>query len=389
MGFSNDVRESAGSFGITLYGYNYDELYRWAEAMRDTLTSYRRIRDVLIRSELSYYRDDYMEFFFGLDKQRMAQENLNAVQLFGSLHAVFDRDIFIGNVVSEQGNERIMLSSVESRADDVWMLGQTPLIIGDRNYKLGMLAQMDKQQAPQEVVKENQQYRLILQYEYVGAHEQGINVQKREVDDFNAAMPIGYHAEGRQTYSSWRDQGFKPYLLLGVIIVIIFFTTAILFNSFKQPLAILFIIPVSYIGIFLTFYLFQLNFDQGGFASFVLLCGLTINAGIYILNEYNSIRRSRPRLSPLRAYIKAWNAKIVPIFLTTITTILGFIPFMVGSQHEAFWFPMAAGTIGGLTMSFVGVFILLPMLTRMFPRQRKPRVRRKRVAVAPANVDTE
>lgn len=60
-------------------------------------------------------------------------------------------------------------------------------------------------------------------------------------------------------------------------------------------------------------------------------------------------------LSMLRAYTKAWNAKILPIFLTVVSTILGFIPFMVGTDKEAFWFPLASGTIGGLIMS-ISVF---------------------------------
>lgn len=127
--------------------------------------------------------------------------------------------------------------------------------------------------------------------------------------------------------------------------------------------AIIFVIPVSYIGVFITFYWFKLNFDQGGFASFVLLCGITVNASIYILNEYNAIRRRLPRISPLRAYTKAWNAKIIPIFLTVVSTIWGFIPFMVGTEKESFWFPLAAGTIGGLVMSVTGIFIFLPIFT--------------------------
>ena len=148
-----------------------------------------------------------------------------------------------------------------------------------------------------------------------------------------------------------------------IVIAIIFFITSILFNSLKQPLAIIFVIPVSYIGVFLTFYWFKLNFDQGGFASFVVLCGITVNASIYILNEYNSIRKRYPCLSPLRAYVKAWNTKVIPIFLTVVSTILGFIPFMIGAEKEGFWFPLAAGTIGGLVMSVIGVFIFLPVLT--------------------------
>ena len=34
QGFSNDVRESAGSYRIRMYGYNYDELYEWAEKLK-------------------------------------------------------------------------------------------------------------------------------------------------------------------------------------------------------------------------------------------------------------------------------------------------------------------------------------------------------------------
>ncbi len=62
-------------------------------------------------------------------------------------------------------------------------------------------------------------------------------------------------------------------------------------------------------------------------------------------------------LSSLKTYLKAWNAKIIPIFLTIISTILGFTPFLVGTQKEGFWFPLAAGTIGGLIMSFMDLYL--------------------------------
>ena len=136
---------------------------------------------------------------------------------------------------------------------------------------------------------------------------------------------MGYTAKAEKNYWSWDQKDNKQYALLFLIIVIIFFTTSILFNSLKQPLAVIFVIPISYIGVFLTFYWFKLNFDQGGFASFVLLCGITVNASIYILNE--------------------------------------FIPFMLGTDKEAFWFPLAAGTIGGLIMSILGIFFYLPIFT--------------------------
>lgn len=146
-----------------------------------------------------------------------------------------------------------------------------------------------------------------------------------------------------------------------------------------QPLAIIFTIPISFIGVFLIFYLTGVNFDQGGYASFILLCGITVNASIYILNEYNSLRARYPRRSRLQLYIKAWDTKILPIFLTVVSTILGFIPFMVGAGKESFWYPMALGTIGGLLMSLTGIFVYLPIFAlRRPPRQKKPRRPRRR-----------
>lgn len=394
QGFSNDVRETSGSYRIRMYGYNYDELYEWAERLKARLLEHRRIQEVAITSEFSYWKDDYQEFYINLDRERMMKAGITPSQLFSILQPVFGRDMAVGSVFTPDGMERIKLSSLQSQEYDIWALKNFP--VGDRSYslspngvlplskeeslsfnspskiegvpvgrgsinnKLSDFASIEKGQQPQRVVKENQQYRLCLQYEYVGAAEMGKRVQERELEAFTPLLPMGYTAEQVDYYSTWSSKDNRQYLLLLVVVAVIFFITGILFNSWKQPLAIIFVIPVSYIGVFLTFYWFHLNFDQGGFASFVLLCGITVNASIYIINEYNNIRKRYPRLSSARAYVKAWNAKVIPIFLTIISTILGFIPFMVGTSKEAFWFPLAAGTIGGLVMSVIAIFSFLP-----------------------------
>ena len=361
QGFSNDVREGAGSFQVKMYGYNYDELYEWAEKLKAKLLTHRRIKEVIINSYFSYWKDDYQEFYFNLNRERMAQENINANILFSTIRPIYGKNMEIGSVVAENSSEKIKLSSKQSQEYDIWAMQYFPYGTDNKQYKLSELATMEKGQMPQQVAKENQQYRLCLQYEYIGSGEQGNKILKRDLEEFNKELPMGYTAQSERESWGWGKKDNKQYLLLLVVIAIIFFTTSILFNSLKQPLAIIFIIPVSYIGVFLTFYWFKLNFDQGGFASFVLLCGITVNASIYILNEYNAIRRRHPRMSALRAYTKAWNAKILPIFLTVVSTILGFIPFMVGTDKEAFWFPLAAGTIGGLVMSIIGIFFFLPV----------------------------
>ena len=361
QGFSNDVRETAGSFQVKMYGYNYDELSQWADTLKTTLLGHRRIKEVTVGSEFSWWKDDYSEFYLDLDKLRMAKAGVTARQLFTALRPVFGRDIVGGSVVCDGQSEQLKLASRQGKVYDVWGLTNLPFDINGRSYKLSHFATVQKGQSPQKVAKENQQYRICLQYEYIGSSEQGRKLLKKDLEALNARLPMGYSAEAADRYWSWGQKDNGQYALLGIVIVIIFFLSAILFNSLRQPLAILFVIPVSYIGVFLTFYCFGLNFDQGGFASFVLLCGITVNASIYLLNEMNAVRRRYPLLPSRRAYVKAWNAKIIPIFLTIVSTILGFVPFMVGTGKEAFWFPLAAGTIGGLLMSVVGIFLFLPI----------------------------
>jgi len=368
QGFNNDVRESAGSYRITLYGYNYDELYGWAEQLKERLLRHRRIKEVLINSEYSWWKDDYQEFFFNLDRDRMIRQNVDANTLYSAVRPIFGRNIDAGRVVTQSGTERIHLSSRQSRDYDIWAMQFSPHYGHDslQHYKLASLAEVVRRQTPQNIAKENQQYRLCVQYEYIGSGEMGRKVQKQDVDEFNDLLPMGYVALADSEYDGWSSEDSRGYLLLLVVVGIIFFTTSILFNSLRQPLAIIFVIPLSYIGVFLTFFWFGLNFDQGGFASFVLLCGITVNASIYIVSEYNALRRSG-RLSCLRAYVKAFSCKLLPIFLTVISTVLGFVPFLVGTHKEGFWFPLAAGTIGGLLMSVVAIFLFLPLF--LLPRK--------------------
>ncbi len=146
---------------------------------------------------------------------------------------------------------------------------------------------------------------------------------------------------------------------------IIYFICSILFESLIQPFAIIFMIPVSFIGVFLTFYLFDFNFDQGGFAAFILLCGIVVNAGLYIINDYNNFCKAKGKRQGLSLYIKAFNHKIIPIFLTIISTVLSLVSFVWSGQKEVFWFAFAIGAIGGLIFSIVAIVIFLPLLLKI------------------------
>lgn len=374
-GFSNDVRESSGGFRVRLTGFNYDELMARAMQLRDSLLTHRRIKEVEIKSDFSYWKEDYSEFYLRIDRGALMRAGLTAGDFYEALHSVFGRRLEAGTVDVEGHSEPIRLSSAQSGAYDVWALMNVVMNIGGKRFRLSDVAALEKGDAPQDIVKENQSYRICLQYDYIGSDERGGRLLDKELEAFNAMLPAGYKAERESRGQTWDEKDFSRYWLLAVVALIIFFLSAILFNSLLRPLAIIAVIPMSYVGIFLTFRLFDLKFDQGGFASFILLSGITVNAAIYIINEYDGMRKTCAGRTLPSCYLDAFRVKIMPVLMTVLSTVLGFVPFLVGTEREGFWFPLAAGTIGGLLFSMVAIVLYLPLLilpAKSMRRRRKP-----------------
>lgn len=94
----------------------------------------------------------------------------------------------------------------------------------------------------------------------------------------------------------------------------------------------------------------------------ILLCGLTVNAALYIINDYNNLRKRHKGQTNLTIFLKAFNHKIIPILLTTLSTILGLLPFLLAGKNEGFWFSLAAGASGGLLFSLLAVLLWLPLI---------------------------
>lgn len=364
VGFDNAFHERSGSSIIKITGYNYEDLSRYARQVADSLLQNRRIKVVDIRSEVSFWKDDYSEFYLEIDKRRLEEKHMDMHSLFNSLLPYFGQVMSAGRIRFGNDSENVILLSDQCNVNDVWAMLNIPVVVNKQTVKLSDFAELKNRQTPQTIAKENQQYVLYLQYEYIGSYKQDLRIQDKTIEQFNASLPIGYKLEKYKMMfrQGGENGGWNKYWLLLYVGVVIFFIASVLFNSLRQPMAIIAMIPPSFIGVFLAFYLFKVSFDQGGFASFILLSGITVNAAIYLISEYNDIRKERPHLPLPQVYLMAFNHKIGPILLTVISTVLGFVPFVIGSLRESFWYPMAVGTIGGLLMSVLILVLFLPVL---------------------------
>ncbi|WP_369049352.1 efflux RND transporter permease subunit [Tenacibaculum sp. UWU-22] len=352
------------SFTVKAKGYNYDDLNAWADTLKVALEKHPRIQKVLIKENSYWSRKPSYEYHFKLDKEQLALRKSNPSKIFDELKslALSNQPDFSLNIQGKYTPVR--LESKNSKDFDLWGITNTPLDSLHTPIVLKNIAKTYKEREEENIYKENQEYIRLVQFQYTGSTKFGEKYLKEKLTELKEKLPLGYQFENYQ--NSWflsDDKNNNYTFLLFLVLGIIYFICSILFESLKQPFIILSVIPISFIGVFLTFYLFDFNFDQGGLASFVLLSGITVNASIFIINDFNKLKKEFPKENYVSIYIEAFKQKIFPITLTIISTILGFIPFVKDGQNDVFWFALGAGTIGGLLFSLLGILIYLPLFT--------------------------
>lgn len=139
------------------------------------------------------------------------------------------------------------------------------------------------------------------------------------------------------------------------------------FKSFSQPLIIFSALPLAIIGSILALYLTGWKFSFTGFVGFTSLIGIAINNSIILVDFANELRDEGASI--LEAAKQAAEVRFIPIFLTTLTTILGLLPLTL--TGGSLWAPMGWVIIGGLLTSTFFVLLLVPILYQIFTKKKE------------------
>ncbi len=369
-GFDNYKGGRLPHYAVAMYGYNYDELNSINDIFRNKLTEHPRIQKTTTTAYRNIFKrkENEYEYVMTLDNERITNLELSPINIFWNLTNITHTNYNDLHFVVNQKYVSIKLQSIQAEKFDIWNLKNYPLKINNNSVKLKNFIEINKLQTGEDIIKKNQEYRRFIELDYNGTKNFGNEYLNEQLLEMKTIFPIGYYAKKQKNnlyVISMAESGKQPYWFLFLVALIIYIICAISFESLTQPFAVIFTIPISFIGVFLTFYLFNLNFDQGGYASFVLLSGLTVNAALYIINDYNNLKKkSFAKNNSIKLFVKAFNNKIVPIFITILSTILGLIPFILFAQNDVFWFALAAGTIGGLIFSFIAIIFYLPIFIK-------------------------
>jgi multidrug efflux pump subunit AcrB len=370
--FSNQVYSDyiRASYSIAMKGYNYDELYGYANALKDRLiaSGKGRIKEVFLLGAGSngmmigggnrkVYRNR-----LDMDKYYLTESSSDVRLAYGEAQRYSRGSSPFQSVYVNGSEDPVSVKSLQSDNYDYWSFINAPLITHSGLFvKMKDFSTVTREVTDNTISREDQQYIITVGFDFIGNSELGRLILDRNIDETSSMLPLGYTAQSQSYSYSWNGKSAN-YWLIFLVIMIIYFICAILLESFKQPLTVISLIPFSFIGVFLTFFIFNITADEGVFAALILLCGIVVNATLYILNDFNNIRKRKPNLPERMAYVKAFNGKIIPIFLTKISTIIGLIPFLLTGRDERFWFALAAATIGGLVFSLIGLFVYQPIM---------------------------
>ena len=349
-GFSNSLNLQHRSQNIEIAGYDYDRLYRFAEDMCRVMSQNPRVQDLCIQTPGHENQEEelYMEYDYGM----LARDSVKIADVHNALRSILSES-HMGYCGHGSIQKDIVLHSDNMDDFDLWQLENSFVKVAGRDIRVSDLMKIGHREAKNCIPRRNQEYVLRVAFNVLGSYTYTSKYIKGITDRFNARFPVGFRCVEHDY--GWDPAEGTQYWLIGLVVVIIFFVCSILFESLYQSLVIILLIPYSMTGMFLTYHWGGVQFGTGGFAAMVMLCGLTVNAGIYLMNEYNNNGHR---------YLRAYNHKIIPILLTVLSTVCGLVPFLIDGPGEQFWFSFAVGSISGLVFSILALVFVFPMMIR-------------------------
>ena len=100
----------------------------------------------------------------------------------------------------------------------------------------------------------------------------------------------------------------------------------------------------------------------------VALTGISVNSAIVLIDAANS--RKKGGMNSVHAIVFAARRRVVPILITSFTTIAGLLSLALGlGGNSLLWGPVASAIMWGLAVSTMMTLFVIPLLYKTFSRQ--------------------
>ncbi len=194
--------------------------------------------------------------------------------------------------------------------------------------------------------------------------------------DLNPEVDIVFkgESEDQEQAAAFLQKAFLASLFLMALILVT------QFNSFYQALLVLTAIVFSTIGVMLGLLVTNRPFGivMSG-VGVIALAGIVVNNNIILIDTYNMLRERGK--DAIDAVLETCAQRFRPVMLTSVTTVLGLMPMVlginvdlmgrnieIGSPSTQWWTQLATAIAGGLAFATVLTLILTPSMLMLGER---------------------
>ncbi len=215
--------------------------------------------------------------------------------------------------------------------------------------RLDSLVTLTEQSAPPEIYRFNRYAAATISGTLARGHTMGEGVavyEKAARATLDERFSTSLTGAARDFVDSSSSLGW----VFGLALLLIYLVLAAQFESFRAPFVILFTVPLAAAGALLALWYFNQSMNIFSQIGLIMLVGLVTKNGILIV-EFANQRRAAGRPNAHAAVMEAATARLRPILMTSLATILGIVPIALalgaGSEGRV---SMGIAVIGGLTL---------------------------------------
>lgn len=304
-----------------------------------------------------------------LDMSAVRQAGLDPASLIRSLRVLTDGEVIAQ--LTDQG-EKVDLrirANTQAVADlDAWL--STPIAsTNGGNIPLSALV----------LVETTSGYASLRHHNYRRAITVEADLDKTQIDTLSANDRIKAewktiatnHPSIHLDFSGELDELNESLGSMGMLFLVgiglMYLLLGAQFQSYTQPLLILLSVPMAFTGVVYGLWAKDIALSLYTLYGVVALSGIAVNSAIVLISAAND--RKRAGMSTLHATVYAARRRLVPILITSITTIAGLagLAFGVGGQSLMFT-PVAIAIVWGILISTLLTLFTIPLLYRLLTR---------------------
>ncbi|MCU0918626.1 MAG: efflux RND transporter permease subunit, partial [Planctomycetes bacterium] len=232
------------------------------------------------------------------------------------------------------------------------------------------VAEVGSAVGPVEIVREDQVKEVIVRGDAAGV---SVGTALAELQEAMAKKdrPIGYELSYGGQAQMMGDMKQTVLSILGFAVFFSFIVLAVQFNSLKLPTLILGSVPACMAGMVFLMYAAGLPLGATVIIGVLVVVAATVSDGVLLLTFAEELRVQK-NMTAFDAVLDAARIRLRPRVMTTITTLVGFLPLALAIEEGGDMLqPMAAGAVGGLLMEILVALFLMPCLYLVFSNQRE------------------